>query len=250
MPRQYLVSPGHRVASDDGPGVGGISAGQGGLPGHRFQFHARILERVRQLCGQGVGYQFGPVGQHLVRRRVIPGQQVRPDRHPDQAGRALRPVRSHQHHLADQVNPGLIPHDLRQLHRINGQAADIGSAQGILHMFQPRGGQHQGIVPQGFFHGQHGHLVRIRGVAGAVRQDDAQRHLVAPHQGHVSQRHLARRRQGQRVSIYVYNHDWKDGRGKAEPPQPDGSWMGAGLIRRQLGQRQARERSQGGILDG
>ena len=38
----------------DGPGVGGISAGQGGLPGRGFQFHARLLERVRQLRGQGV----------------------------------------------------------------------------------------------------------------------------------------------------------------------------------------------------
>ena len=58
MPRQNLVSPSERVASDDGPGVGGVPAGQGGLPGCRGQFHARLLESSRQFICYSLIDQF------------------------------------------------------------------------------------------------------------------------------------------------------------------------------------------------
>ena len=58
MPGQYLVSPSECVASDDGPGVGGVPAGQGGLPGCRFQFHSRLFERIRQFIRYSLIDQF------------------------------------------------------------------------------------------------------------------------------------------------------------------------------------------------
>ena len=58
MPGQNLVSPGHCIASDDGPGVGGVPAGQGGLPGCRGQFHARLLESSRQFICYSLIDQF------------------------------------------------------------------------------------------------------------------------------------------------------------------------------------------------
>ena len=180
MPGQYLVSPRHRVASDDGPGVGGISAGQGGLPGRGFQFHSRILERGRKLRGQGGGHQFGPVGQHFDGRRVIRRQDVPAHRHPDRAGRVLRSVRSHQHHLAHQLHAVRTAQSLLERNRIDhpgrflpvilagkrGHGHDqIGAAYRLLDR------QRRGAILQGMLH------------------TDAHRHRVPQHQGHIRHRH-------------------------------------------------------------
>ena len=180
MPGQYLVSPRERVATHDGPGVGGISAGQGGLPGRGFQFHARLLERVRQLRGQGVGYQFGPVGQHLCGRRIIRRQDVPAHRHPDRAGRVLRSIRGHQHHLGHQGHAVRTVQRLLERRRIDHP----GRFLPVILTNKPGHGHDQVRTAYRLLDRQ-----RRCAIIQGMLHTDAHRHRIAQHQGHIRHRH-------------------------------------------------------------
>ena len=207
MPGQYLVSPRHRIASDDGPGVGGVPAGQGGLPGCRFQFHSRLLERVRQLRGQGVGYQFGPVGQHILRRDNIRRHNVLAHGYPDQGGGALGTITGYEDHLSDQVDARGAAHGLDQLGRVDRQAPDISRPQGIIDRLQIGGGQHQGLVSQGGLDGQRRSDAGGSHRSALIQQRDAQGNLVAAHQGQVGGRDAAGEHDGHGGQINQQLHN-------------------------------------------